>query len=611
MHGLCRVFTGFLVVAALLVATPASADADLVAAYGMEEGSGTTVHDLSGNGNDGTVENPLWVDGKYGKGLRLGEMDQVLTVPDAPSLRTSDALTVEAWVKGDGYCPMLVAKDNSYWMGESFGLSTGGQVHEGAPIGVSSGNWTHLALVYDGSTLRYVLDGLYWAGEALPVTGAVDYDSSPLMIGQCSDAIVDEVRVYRRGLSDEEIQQDMLKAVFPDERPTAPTASADLSTGTIQLSWSAATDDHGISAYEIHEVGSPEDRVDALNLVATVSGLTWTPGCVYRNSTYQYRVVALDALRQPSQPSEMVGGKVTNPDCPPTASTVWVFPHDGWAEVQLSGASDERGVTEVQLHRSTTPGFTPSAATLIASVAGTTMEFTDHVPARATYYYATLAVDTTGNVSTPSPVVSALIEAPPNLQETLVGAYGLNEGTGTTLGDASGRSHTGTATNPSWVSGKYGKALAFGYAATATVPNLTSQGKMTLSAWVKPKTNARYLEALSRDRLTMYAAGWPDDKPTASLGSGNFVVGQQVLPVDTWTHLAATYDGKEIRLYVNGQSVAYTGNTLRLSENPSQLVIGQGYPNGTLNGMAIDEVRTYDAALTPEQIKSIMTTPIS
>ncbi|MGP3963169.1 LamG domain-containing protein [Nonomuraea sp. 3N208] len=593
------------------MATPASADGDLVAAYGMEEGSGTTVHDLSGNGNDGTVANPQWVDGKYGKGLRIGELDQILTVPDASSLRTSGGLTVEAWIKADGYCPILAAKDNSYWMGGTWGVRTGGQDHDGESIGEFPGNWVHLALVYDGSTLRYVLDGLYWASEALPVTGAVDYDSGPLKIGQsCSDAIVDEVRVYRRGLTDEELQQDMLKAVVVDERPVAPAASADLSTGTIQLSWPAATDDHGISAYEIHEVGSPEDRVDALNLVATVTGLTWTPGCVYRNSIYQYRVVALDTLGQPSQPSEMVGGRVTNPDCPPTAPTVTVSPHDGWAGVRLGGAYDERGVTEVELHRSTTRAFTPSAATLVARVAGTTTELTDHVPARATYYYATLAVDTTGNVSTPSAVVSALIEALPNLQTTLVGAYGLNEGTGTALGDSSGRGHTGTATNPSWVSGKYGKALAFGYAATANVPNLTSQGKVTLSAWVKPKTNARYLEALSRNGFVMYAADWPNDTPSATLGSGHFIVGPQVLPVDTWTHLAATYDGREIRLYVNGQSVGYAGNTNGLSGNPGQLVIGQGSPYGTLNGMVIDEVRTYDAALTPEQIESIMTAPI-
>ncbi|MFG1947283.1 LamG-like jellyroll fold domain-containing protein [Nonomuraea sp. NPDC048826] len=577
----------------------------------MEEGSGTTVHDLSGNGNDGTVANPRWVDGKYGKGLRVGQLDQILTVPDAPSLRTSGGLTVEAWIKADGYCPILLGKDDSYWMGGTWGVRAGGRDHHGGSIGEFWGEWVHLALVYDGSTLRYVLDGLHWAGAPLPVTGAVDYDSGPLKIGQsCPDAIVDEVRVYQRALSDEELQQDMLKAVVADERPAAPVVSADLSTGTIQLSWPAAGDDHGISAYEIHEVGSAGDPVDAYSLVATVTGLTWNPGCVPRNSIHQYRVVALDTLRQPSPPSETAGGRVSNPDCPPTAPRVTVSPHDGWAEVRLSGAHDDRGVAEVQLHRSRTSAFTPSAATLVARVAGTTTELIDHVPARATYYYATLAVDTTGNVSTRSPVVSALIEAPPDLGTTLTGAYGLNEGTGTTLGDSSGRGHTGTATHPSWVSGKYGKALAFGHAATAIVPDLDAQGKVTLSAWVKPKTNARYLQALSRSGFTMHVSDWPDDAPSASLGSGQVAVGPQVLPVDTWTHLTATYDGREIRLYVNGQSVRGVENTYGLSENPGELVIGQSHPLGTLDGMVIDEVRTYDAALTPEQIQDIMTAPI-
>ncbi|MFB9622067.1 hypothetical protein [Nonomuraea helvata] len=75
---------------------------------------------------------------------------------------------MEAWLKTDSYCPILAAKDNSYWMGETWGIRTGGQDHNGEWIGGFSGDWIHLALVYDGSTLRYVLDGLNWGSEALP-----------------------------------------------------------------------------------------------------------------------------------------------------------------------------------------------------------------------------------------------------------------------------------------------------------------------------------------------------------------------------------------------------------------------------------------------------------
>ena len=47
-------------------------DAGLVAAYGFDEGSGTTVTDASGNGNTGTITNATWAaTGKYGKALQF------------------------------------------------------------------------------------------------------------------------------------------------------------------------------------------------------------------------------------------------------------------------------------------------------------------------------------------------------------------------------------------------------------------------------------------------------------------------------------------------------------------------------------------------------------
>ena len=57
-----------------LASAPASmaATTGLVAAYGFDEGSGTTVTDASGNGNNGTITNATWVTtGKYGEALKF------------------------------------------------------------------------------------------------------------------------------------------------------------------------------------------------------------------------------------------------------------------------------------------------------------------------------------------------------------------------------------------------------------------------------------------------------------------------------------------------------------------------------------------------------------
>ncbi len=68
-------------------ATTQSAVAGLVAAYGFEEGIGTTVADLSGNGNNGTLVNATWTaSGKFGKALVFNGTNAEVTIPDAPSL---------------------------------------------------------------------------------------------------------------------------------------------------------------------------------------------------------------------------------------------------------------------------------------------------------------------------------------------------------------------------------------------------------------------------------------------------------------------------------------------------------------------------------------------
>jgi hypothetical protein len=89
-------------VVALLAAAPAAGTAGppgLVAAYGFEEGSGSTTADASGSGNAGTLVNATWVAaGKYGKALSFNGTSARVDVPDAASLHLSSGMTLEAWV---------------------------------------------------------------------------------------------------------------------------------------------------------------------------------------------------------------------------------------------------------------------------------------------------------------------------------------------------------------------------------------------------------------------------------------------------------------------------------------------------------------------------------
>src|SRR5262249_33810587 len=73
----------------------------------------------------------------------------------------------------------------------------------------------------------------------------------------------------------------------------------------------------------------------------------------------------------------------------------------------------------------------------------------------------------------------------------LVAAYSFNDGSGTTVSDASGNGHNGTVANGTWsTSGKYGKALVFnGHSTMVTIPDspaLHLSNGMTIEAWVQP-----------------------------------------------------------------------------------------------------------------------------
>ena len=79
--------------------TAAASSSGLVAAYGFNEGSGTTVTDSSGNGNNGTISGATWTTaGKYGDALQFNGTSSVVTIPNSSSLQLTTGMTLEAWV---------------------------------------------------------------------------------------------------------------------------------------------------------------------------------------------------------------------------------------------------------------------------------------------------------------------------------------------------------------------------------------------------------------------------------------------------------------------------------------------------------------------------------
>jgi lysophospholipase L1-like esterase len=208
-------------------------------------------------------------------------------------------------------------------------------------------------------------------------------------------------------------------------------------------------------------------------------------------------------------------------------------------------------------------------------------------------------------------------------EEGLVAAFSFTGGSGN---DESGLGNHGTLSGATLTpEGKFGDGLSFdGQNDWVTVPDTTSldlETSFTLEAWVYP------LGILSGFRTVLQKEDQANKGPIYGLYSDEggqqghhssaVVVGSALLsegptlPQATWSHLAATYDGVVVRLYVDGAEVASQnlGSPLPTSSDP--LRIGGNNILGQFFEGRLDEVRIYNRALTGTEIQTDMNTPIS
>jgi hypothetical protein len=205
-------------------ATSNPVSSGLVAYWNFDEGTGTTAADSSGNANHGTLVNgPKWVNGISGKALYFDGVAGNVTVADSNSLDLTGPYTISAWVNPattfTDFRSILV-KNYKYYLYSS----VAGYCGDGSPLGGFSGTtnntvcqpvplpantWTHLSLIYDGSTLTLYRNGIAVAtaipSESLsPTTGNLQIGAS--QYGEYFQGLIDEVRIYNRSLSSTEIQ---------------------------------------------------------------------------------------------------------------------------------------------------------------------------------------------------------------------------------------------------------------------------------------------------------------------------------------------------------------------------------------------------------------------
>ena len=195
----------------------------LMAWYTLDD----NLSDSSGNGNEGIlVGDPQWVDGKIGRALQFDGVNDYVEVQDAETL-TPENFTIAFWVNPIDMdrVQITIAKRAGGVGGYSFNITSlaVGSRHwvriNGAWVNVTfsytQGIWQHVAVTYDGTTIKGYLNGELMATTEAP--GSLDNDSGVLRLGaDPRDTVsayyngsLDDVRIYDKALSQYEITNIM------------------------------------------------------------------------------------------------------------------------------------------------------------------------------------------------------------------------------------------------------------------------------------------------------------------------------------------------------------------------------------------------------------------
>lgn len=402
--------------------------------------------------------------------------------------------------------------------------------------------------------------------------------------------------------------------------PTAPgglAATAGADGVSVNLSWNAANDDTGVTGYDVHRAASSGFTPSAANRIATTSQTSFrdTPLAA---GHYVYRVIARDAAGNASQPSAEAPADVAGPPdaAPPTVALTAPAAGatvGGTAAVKAD-ASDDVGVAGVQ--------FRLDGADLGAEdgAAPYEMQWDTRLAPNGQHQLSAIARDAAGNRTTAASVTVQVDNSTAGAGP--VAAYGFEEASGTTTADASGNGNAGTLAGGTarTTAGRFGSALLFDgtddLVSVADSPSLDLTTAVTVEAWVYPTTTSGWRTVALKERTGYFS--WALYSNTASLQPSGRVfttadldaTGGAALAANRWTHLAMTYDGSAVKLWVDGVQAATRPVTGAMPVSDLPLRIGGNRIWREWFKGRIDEVRVYPRALSQAEVQADSSRPV-
>lgn len=199
-------------------------DSGLAGYWRLDDGSGTSATDSSSGGNTGTLNNgPTWGTGQIGGATSFDNTDDSITVGDVVE---PEYITMSAWINRSGNGTVSIINKGTLLSSEQYSLfldyasygtvemivraAGGGFDHcRTGSSGYTTGQWHLVTGTYNGTTCRVYVNGVDKTETVVSDTtsGVINTGASSLTIGSAFNGLLDEVRIYNRPLSPDEVAQ--------------------------------------------------------------------------------------------------------------------------------------------------------------------------------------------------------------------------------------------------------------------------------------------------------------------------------------------------------------------------------------------------------------------
>jgi fibronectin type 3 domain-containing protein len=399
-----------------------SATSDTLALYlKFDESAGTVAADSSGRERHATLVNgPVFASGKINNGLNLTPASsQYATLPSGIVSDLND-FTISTWVKVNAFATWQRIFDfgsatNNYMFLTTqytptapnnaklrFGIRTpsvGEQNVSGTGIALSTGTWTHVAVVRSGTTVSLYVNGAL-AGSGTIALNPADLGTTTLnYLGKSQfndpylNGSLDDFRIYSQAFSIGQIGS--LATVLPPPTGLAATSG----DGQVSLSWDANS---GATSYTVKRATTSGGPYDTLQ--AGVTATSFADTGVSNGTTYYYVVSASNLGGESANSAEVSATPL--PPIPDAPATLTATP--GNASVALFW-SEAQGADSYTVKRATTSGG--PYGTLAGGL--TQPNYSDTSATNGTTYYYVVTATNLGGESEASPEAAATPVAPP------------------------------------------------------------------------------------------------------------------------------------------------------------------------------------------------------